>query len=258
MSRRDGRFDRRRRNPYIDLQVTIPTADSDLPHSWSSNRTLPPGAIMIQIRDDIPAVSANDTFKAQYHRSLRAAAVAAVLLATVMVWLSPRYTAQPYRLRNEVMTITEIEVEFIVEEPPEVAAPPRLMPEIEAALEDDPSALDTIEIPGFDDIFMPDVNPAPVTDTGFVASSAKPRLISRPKPHYPEVARLAQVEGTVVVKVLVGVDGQVSAAEIVRGVHPLLNNAALKAARECLFVPGQQRELKVPTWVAVPYNFRLR
>jgi protein TonB len=213
---------------------------------------------MIQIRDNVPAVSANDLFKSQYNRSLRAAGVAAVLLSALMVWFSPRYAPQPYRLRNEAMTITDIEVEIIIEEPPEVAAAPQLIPEIEPALEDDPNALDTIEIRDFDDYFMPDVTTTPAAGEGFVASSTKPQLISRPKPHYPEVARLAQVEGTVVVKVLVDVDGQVAAAEIVRGVHPLLNNAALKAARGCLFVPGQQRELKVATWVAVPYNFRLR
>ena len=95
-------------------------------------------------------------------------------------------------------------------------------------------------------------------ETDFVASSTKPQLISQAKPHYPEVARLAQVEGTVMVKVLVDVDGSVKAAELIVGVHPLLNKEALKAARRCVFVPGQQRERKVATWVAVPYNVRLR
>jgi len=70
--------------------------------------------------------------------------------------------------------------------------------------------------------------------------------------------RLAQVEGTVIVKVLVGIDGTVQNAVSGQGAHPLLDRAALKAALGCRFQPGQQRELKVPTWVAVPHNFRLR
>ena len=109
---------------------------------------------------------------------------------------------------------------------------------------------------GINGLYQP-VFPEP-SGEGFVSSSRKPRLVYQAKPHYPEVARLAQVEGTVIVKVLVGVDGTVEQAAIVQGVHPLLNNAALKAARQCVFVPGQQRQIKVRTWVAVPYNFRLR
>jgi len=202
-----------------------------------------------------PAMSANDEFKSQYQTSLRWAGLTAVLMTALMVWFSPRYTPAPYQLPAEAMEIVEIEPIIHIEEPPVVKAPPVLMPEIEAAPNEDPEAVATIEVP----FWTPSYSP-PVIDVGgsdFVASSSKPQLVSQPKPHYPEVARLARVEGTVIVKVLVDVDGSVRKAEIVRGVHTLLNNAALKAARQCVFVPGRQRELKVATWVAVPYNFRL-
>jgi len=203
-------------------------------------------------------MSANDVFKSQYQKSLRAAGLVAVLISSLLIWFSPSYTPQPYRLRTDVTEIIEFEVETFVEEPPPVAAAPQVMPEIEAAPNDDAEALETIDIVDFNWFAQPKQSTALPSDEGFVASSSKPRLVSRPKPRYPEVARLAQVEGTVIVKVLVGVDGTVGQAVIVQGVHPLLNNAALKAARQCVFVPGQQRKIKVPTWVAVPYNFRLR
>lgn len=202
--------------------------------------------------------SANDDFKAQYQRNLRAAGVAAVLISGVLIALSPRYVPQPYRLREAPLQLTDIEVEVIIEDPPEVAAAPVLTPEVEAAAEEDPRAVDTIELPGFDRYYQPGVSQSAPYDDGFVASSTTPQLVSRPKPHYPEVARMAQIEGVVVVKVLVGIDGTVTEAQVVQGAHPLLDNAALKAARKCLFLPGRQREMKVPTWVAVPYNFRLR
>lgn len=205
-----------------------------------------------------PAPSANEIFKSQYSNYLRWASLAAVVITGLLVWFSPRYTPHPYVMPNTALEIITIEPADLYEEPPAVAAPPVVMPEIEPADDDDPGVVDPFEMPFFDRFYQPPVrNPYP-TDVGFVASSAKPRLVSRPKPHYPEVARLAQVEGTVIVKVLVGVDGTVDQATIVQGAHPLLNNAALKAARQCVFVPGQQREIKVPTWVAVPYNFRLR
>lgn len=203
------------------------------------------------------ATSANDRFKQQYNRTLSWSGLVAALLTLVMAWLSPSYTPHPYRLPDDALHLKRVEIIYEPIEPPAVAAPPVIPPVIEETDDLDPDAIDPIDIGDNWDILAP---PPPVTvpsDDGFVASSAKPVLLTQAKPHYPEVARLAQVEGTVVVRVLVNVDGVVEAAEIVRSVHPLLDRAALKAARQCTFIAGQQREVKVPTWVAVPYNFRL-
>ena len=76
-------------------------------------------------------------------------------------------------------------------------------------------------------------------------------------PDYPEIARMSQLEGTVIVKVLVGPDGSVMEAAIVTGVHPLLNRSALAAARKAKFSPGKQRNIPVKAWMAIPYRFRL-
>jgi protein TonB len=97
----------------------------------------------------------------------------------------------------------------------------------------------------------------PAPDAPFVISQQKPVLLSQPRPDYPEFARMAGLEGTVMVKVFVGVEGTVLDAQLVQSVHPLLDNAALAAARRCRFDPGKQREVRVGTWVAVPYRFRL-
>ena len=94
-------------------------------------------------------------------------------------------------------------------------------------------------------------------DEGFVASSEKPRFKTRAKADYPEMARRAQIEGTVIVKVLVGPDGLVKDAQIVQGVHPILDKQALIAARRWTFFPGKQRNIPVKAWMAIPFNFRL-
>jgi protein TonB len=94
-------------------------------------------------------------------------------------------------------------------------------------------------------------------DEGFVASQEKPQLVNYVPPEYPEIARMSQLEGTVVVKVLVGPDGSVMDAAIVQGVHPLLNKAAIEAARKAKFLPGKQRNIPVKAWMAIPYRFRL-
>jgi len=94
-------------------------------------------------------------------------------------------------------------------------------------------------------------------DDGFVASSEKPKFKTRVKADYPEMARRAQIEGTVVVKVLVGPDGRVQNAQILQSVNPLLDKSAIAAAYQWTFFPGKQRNIPVKAWMAIPFNFRL-
>jgi len=201
--------------------------------------------------------SANDRFKGNYPRYLRWSLLAALLLTALGVWLMPRYEPVPYKPRTEALILIDIpDPPEVLEEikPPEVARIPR---PVVAAPDDDREAEDTIPdlLPG---PLVTELDWGPVDDAGFVPSSAKPLLQAQPKADYPEIARRVGLEGTVVVHVLVGIDGRVEAAEVTRGVHPLLDKAALAAARRCVFEPARQRELKVKAWVAVPYRFRLR
>lgn len=61
-------------------------------------------------------------------------------------------------------------------------------------------------------------------------------VISKPLPPYPPIARAARVSGTVSVQIIVDETGKVMAAQVLDG-HPLLQAAALKAARQALFTP---------------------
>ncbi|MCB1184347.1 energy transducer TonB [bacterium] len=212
---------------------------------------------MTNTRPGWAVVSANDAFKSNYERTLRWSALVALVVGALLVWFSPRYEPTPYRLRTSGFEWVDVPDDFEVPDEPEVLAPPVLPKEVVAVDDEDPDAVDPPEFLLIDDP-LPPLAPVAPDDTGFVASSARPVLRIQPKPHYPEVARLAQVEGTVVVKVLVNAEGRVEEVAIVSGAHPLLNKAALDAARRCAFEPGRQRGVPVRAWVAVPYNFRLR
>jgi protein TonB len=91
----------------------------------------------------------------------------------------------------------------------------------------------------------------------FVAYDTKPEAIKQVKPIYSEFAREAALEGLVLVSVLVGVDGRVQQTSLARAAHPVLNKAALEAARGWIFTPGKQRDVPVPVWVTLPFNFKL-
>lgn len=93
---------------------------------------------------------------------------------------------------------------------------------------------------------------------GSMSSQTMARILHFERPEYPEPARKAKIEGQVVVKVLVEADGSVAECAVLRSVHPLLDAAALASARLCRFEPGTQRGIPIRSWVALPYEFRLK
>jgi periplasmic protein TonB len=78
------------------------------------------------------------------------------------------------------------------------------------------------------------------------------------KPTYEELALSARVEGLVLVFLLVGRDGHVRDARVDSERHvPMLDSAALAAARQWRFEPALRGGRPVPVWVSVPFRFSL-
>jgi protein TonB len=104
-----------------------------------------------------------------------------------------------------------------------------------------------------------------VVDTGgglpgpedYVAFEKEPELVRAPEPEYPEIAREAGVEGTVLVRVLVGEDGFVKEMMIIQSV-PMLDEAAAAAAETAIFKPALQKDKPVAVWMVIPIEFQLR
>ncbi len=74
---------------------------------------------------------------------------------------------------------------------------------------------------------------------------------------YPPIARKAQLEGTVVVAVVVNTDGVPSDPKILRSAADPLDKAAVEAVMKLRFKPGMQRNRAVRTIVSIPVHFRL-
>ncbi len=205
-------------------------------------------------------MTANDAFKAQYNKYLRWSGLVAIVLTLIGWMISPTYTPNPYKLRQEEFEVVDVEDQEVIELPPppqEAPPPPKV---IEAAPDDevteDVEIADTLmDLDTAISSSMPSYNLG--GDEGFVASSENPKITVWAKPKYPEIARKAMMEGTVIVKVLVGPSGDVLDAQILQGANPLLNQSALDAARRCKFMPGKQRNIPVKAWMALPFNFRL-
>jgi protein TonB len=83
-----------------------------------------------------------------------------------------------------------------------------------------------------------------------------PEAVTRVQPVYPDLAREAGVDGTVLVQALVGKDGKVKDTKVVKPI-PMLNDAAVAAVKQWVFKPALSNNKPVAVWVAVPVKFSL-
>ncbi len=83
-----------------------------------------------------------------------------------------------------------------------------------------------------------------------------PEAITRVQPVYPDLAREAGVDGTVLVQALVGKDGKVKDTKVVKSIA-MLDAAAEAAVKQWVFKPALSNNKPVAVWVAVPVKFSL-
>ena len=85
---------------------------------------------------------------------------------------------------------------------------------------------------------------------------ALPEAIQKVPPDYPQEARDAKMQGTVVVRTLISTDGRVREAHAERSV-PVLDQAAEAAVRKWTFKPAMAGGKPVDCWMRIPIKFSL-
>jgi len=197
--------------------------------------------------------------RAQYPKHLEIGYIAALAILIVVFYAVPQLGEG-----MSISTVTDItvEVENIPQTKVNTAPPPPARPSIPIASEDDDIPDDeTLD----DSIFEFDnalaAPPPPMDDEDeevpFFKVSKKPVVVVKTQPKYPELARRAGIEGQVVCEIVVGKDGKVKKARVVKSV-PMLDEAALSAVKTWVFTPGEQRDRKVAVKMIVPVQFKLK
>jgi TonB family protein len=74
---------------------------------------------------------------------------------------------------------------------------------------------------------------------------------------YPEIALKGGIQGTVYVEAFINEEGLVDKVKVVKGVHELLDSAAVDAVKATRFSAGRQKGKPVKTRVAIPIRFRI-
>jgi periplasmic protein TonB len=125
--------------------------------------------------------------------------------------------------------------------PTGVIAPPAPLPPITAPVAETPAP--------------PAPPPAPVK---VELPSSDADYLQNPKPAYPPISKRLGEQGKVVVRVLIGVDGNAQKAEIRQSSgFERLDQAALATVLKWRYVPGKRGGVAEAMWFNVPINFVL-
>ncbi len=169
--------------------------------------------------------------------------------------LAPTYTPHPYVPKVEKpVQLTELPPELkSIEEPPPMQKP-ELPVEAESEEEVEQVTIERTDFTGFEK-----APPPPEIETpDFVPYDTPPMPVKLVEPIYPDIARQAGIEGVVILKLLVDVDGRVLKAQVLKSLNQALDVEAVKAAKASLFSPAKQRDKPVRVWVSYPVEFVLR
>ena len=100
--------------------------------------------------------------------------------------------------------------------------------------------------------------PAPPAPPRVELPSSDADYLQNPKPPYPPVSRRLNEQGTVVMRVLIGVDGLPQKAEIRKSSgFDRLDQSAATTVMKWRYVPGKRAGVAEAMWFNVPINFVL-
>ncbi|MCS6894717.1 MAG: TonB family protein [Bacteroidia bacterium] len=149
----------------------------------------------------------------------------------------PTYAPSPQRPSQSVST--PLPTQAPIEEPsyaPAYNPPDYTTPSAEEEEDPDPTA--TIQV---------EKGPVPTN-----MDDIKKRIV------YPPLAKEANIQGKVIVRVLVGKEGRYERHIVLRSPHKLLTEAVEKELPNLSFTPGIKDGKPVKVWVTIPFDFSLK
>jgi TonB family protein len=87
--------------------------------------------------------------------------------------------------------------------------------------------------------------------------TAEKMLLHKEFPRYPELAKRAGLEGTVLIRLWIGKDGTVKQASMVKSDAEIFNGPSLEAAKKLTFKPAACNGTTVSIWATIPIRFKL-
>jgi protein TonB len=201
--------------------------------------------------------AANLQFKLDHRKRFDLAVCAAVAFHLMLLAAAPRYVPRPFTVEEPGPEIVDTPPLFETKPPPDEIPRPKVP--ATPVPDDDVPESETIPETELDLGDLPPAPPPPLVRPAVaIFVEEMPTKVYAPEPVYPDLARKAEIEGTVTIEIVVSETGEVLDAWVARSVTPLLDQAALAAIRQWRFTPGKNNGIAVRCQVAVPVRFRLR
>jgi protein TonB len=89
------------------------------------------------------------------------------------------------------------------------------------------------------------------------AVEEQPERINTVIPEYPQLAKDSNVQGNVILKVLVNEKGVVDSVVVING-PVVFYESSIKAAKALQFNPAKINDKAVSCWVIIPFKFELK
>ncbi|MDD3806477.1 MAG: energy transducer TonB [Candidatus Marinimicrobia bacterium] len=194
-----------------------------------------------------------------------------VFLIILIFYLVPKFESET----TLETTGPQIQIE-VIDIPPtqqiQQSAPPQ-RPTIPVMSEDEEVAEDiTMEELDFEEFELMDAPPPPpvenrqdtVRRVRFIPYDEPPEPIGGSQAIlrniiYPEIAREAQIEGTVIIQAFINEQGIVTDCVVLQGIpNTGLDEAAIDAIKKTRFKPAKQRDRNVGVWISIPVVFKLK
>ena len=86
----------------------------------------------------------------------------------------------------------------------------------------------------------------------------EPTKLKNVSPVYPELAKQARLSGVVILEAEISPRGDVTSVTVLRGAHPMLDEAAVDAVKQWVYSPTLLNRVPVPVIMTVTVNFKLR
>ena len=201
-------------------------------------------------------MSPNTSLRVQYSRYIYAGLLAAILLHAAAFAFWPKYVPSVYKLPVEIQKWVDVPDWEVPAPPPEINPPVELADVIGS---DDADPGETIG-PNFVALKdLPVIRPTRREEPSiFFGFDRAPDLLKAAKPVYPDIAKKAEVEGSVTVLVTVDEGGRVIRAVVAHSDAPVFDQPSIDAAFEHLFRPAEQNGIPVKATISLTFRFVLR
>jgi TonB family protein len=80
------------------------------------------------------------------------------------------------------------------------------------------------------------------------------KILTKPAPAYPDIARRISLTGTVKLQIVIGTDGKVKDVSVIGG-HPVLITAAVEAVKKWRYEPMRQKRRQTFSSTSNRYNY---